>query len=417
MASSHLVPRLCSFLCIITLLYAQPSHLPNHAVVLPVTKDPSSLQYLTKLSNGRSLVPVMLVLDLAGPFLWVDSVSNLVSFSTRRVPSCSLQCSSFSAKALGLKIKTCFSATHSNICDVPAQNSITKLATRSELVEDLIAINPSNKGSKSGKITNLDKFLFSSAPSFLLNGLASGARGMLGLGMTTTSLPSQLALTFGFQRKFTTCLSQSNGLVLFGNESVDPIFGTELTKSLLYTPLADPAGGGGSQEYFITVKSINVNGKQLDLNNQEGAIGWARISSVVPYTTLENSIYNTFVKAYSEAANSMNITRVAPVAPFGLCFSSKEVASGAVGPVVPTIDLTLQSKMVKWRINGRNSMVRLSDGVMCLGLVDGGLNSNIPIVIGGFQLEDNLLEFDLGTRMLGFSNSLLRFQRSCSDML
>ena len=88
-----------------------------------------------------------------------------------------------------------------------------------------------------------------------------------------------------------------------------------------------------------------------------------------------------------------------------------------VGPEVPAIDLVLQSKMVKWRIYGRNSMVQVSNEVMCLGFLDGGLNLKSSITLGGQQLEDVLLHFDLGTSMLGFSPSLLLKQRSCSDFV
>jgi hypothetical protein len=189
----------------------------------------------------------------------------------------------------------------------------------------------------------------------------------------------------------------------------------------MYTPLVtSPDGSGSSQDYSINVKSIKINGKRLSLR-QKGIGGGTKISTTVPYTTLESSIYSTFIKAYKEAATNnyfLNMTVVAPVAPFGLCFSSKEVPSSMLlGPMVPVIDLVLQSEMVKWRVHGRNAMVPVLDEVMCLGFLDGGSKSKTSssIVIGGFQLEDNLLEFNLGTSMLGFSSSLLTRHTSCSD--
>ena len=77
--------------------------------------------------------------------------------------------------------------------------------------------------------------------------------------------------------------------------------------------------------------------------------------------------------------------------------------------------IVLQSEMVKWSIYGRNSMVQVSDDVMCLGFVDGGENPRNSIVIGGFQLEDVLVQIDFDTSMVGFSPSLLTKQASCSD--
>ena len=84
------------------------------------------------------------------------------------------------------------------------------------------------------------------------------------------------------------------------------------------------------------------------------------------------------------------------------------VGSARVGPAAPTIDLVLQSttnkserKKVIWRIWGTNSMVKVSNEVLCLGFVDGGLNPRTSIVIGGYQIEDILLQFDLANSKLG----------------
>jgi hypothetical protein len=47
--------------------------------------------------------------------------------------------------------------------------------------------------------------------------------------------------------------------------------------------------------------------------------------------------------------------------------------------------------------------------------VDGGVNPRTSIVIGGHQLEDNLLQFDLAASRLGFSSSLLFRQTTCAN--
>lgn len=139
---------------------------------------------------------------------------------------------------------------------------------------------------------------------------------------------------------------------------------------------------------------------------------------MIPYTTIESSIYRSFIEAYAKSASAANLTRAASVAPFELCFRSNGIEATATGPAVPAIDLVLQSEMVKWRIHGRNSMVRVSEKVMCLGFLDGGEvtseAASAGVIIGGYQLEDVLLGFDLGASMLGFS-SLLMNERSCSD--
>jgi hypothetical protein len=49
----------------------------------------------------------------------------------------------------------------------------------------------------------------------------------------------------------------------------------------------------------------------------------------------------------------------------------------------------------------------VNKNVACLGFVDGGKEPRTTFVIGGHQLEDNILEFDLVSSKLGFSSSLL----------
>ena len=60
-------------------------------------------------------------------------------------------------------------------------------------------------------------------------------------------------------------------------------------------------------------------------------------------------------------------------------------------------------------------MVRVSDEVVCLGFLDGGVNPRNSIVIGGYQLEDVVVQFDLATSMVGFSSSLVAKNTKCSD--
>lgn len=148
--------------------------------------------------------------------------------------------------------------------------------------------------------------------------------------------------------------------------------------------------------------------------SQEGNSG-TKLSSIVPYTTIQSSIYGNFKSAFLKAAFSMNMTRVTSVAPFDVCFDSNGIDESKVGPNVPVIDFVLQSEMVKWSIYGRNSMVKLSDDVMCLGLLDGGVEQKNPIVIGGYQFEDVLVQFDFDSSMVGFSSSLLMRDSSCSN--
>jgi hypothetical protein len=275
--------------------------------------------------------------------------------------------------------------------------------------------------------------LFGCGSTSLLDGLApeyiEGINGMAGLGRTRISLPSQFSAAFSFPRKFSICLSSSTreyGLVFFGATPTSFLPNIDVSDSLVYTPLIlNPVStasaysqGDPSSDYFIGVRSIRIGENPVSINttlltiNQDG-FGGTKISTVNPYTVLETSIYRAVVGAFVQAL--LGVPRVASVAPFGACFNSRNISSTRVGPGVPAIDLVLQSENVYWRMLGGNSMVRVNDRVLCLGFVDGGANPRTSIVIGGHQLEDNLLEFDLARSRLGFSLTLLSRQTTCAN--
>ncbi|PRQ38801.1 putative aspartic peptidase A1 family, xylanase inhibitor [Rosa chinensis] len=227
---------------------------------------------------------------------------------------------------------------------------------------------------------------------------------MAGLGRFKVGLPTQFAYAFSFNRKFAICLTsaaKSNGVIFFGDSPYVFLPGIDVSKSLKYTKLIlNPVStaaiyfeGDASSDYFIEVKSIKVNEKVVPINTNLLAIdqdgnGGTSISTLKPYTVLETSIYKAVVNAF--------------------------IGSTRVGPGVPAIDLVL-SKGVYWRVFGANSMVQVSKDVLCLGFVNGGVRPRTSIVIGGNQIEDNLLQFDLANKRLGFSSSLLFQQTTCAN--
>jgi len=107
------------------------------------------------------------------------------------------------------------------------------------------------------------------------------------------------------------------------------------------------------------------------------------------------------------------------VEPFGVCYPAGDLTETRVGPAVPTVDLVMQSEEVFWRIFGGNSMVRIEKGgvdVWCLGFVDGGSRRRSAVVIGGHQLEDNVVEFDVDSNRFGFTSSLLLQGTNCANL-
>ncbi|KAK4273135.1 hypothetical protein QN277_021591 [Acacia crassicarpa] len=426
MASSfHYLLLLLLFIAPSSLL-AQSSFRPE-ALVVPVTKDASTLQYVTQIRQRTPLVPVNLVLDLGGQFLWVDCDKNYASSTYRPARCNSAQCSLADASGCG----ECFSpprpGCNNNTCSAIPGNTITRTATSGEVAQDVVSVQSTN-GFNPGRNVTVSRFLFSCAPTFLLNGLANGVSGMAGLGRTKMAFPSQFASAFSFHRKFAICLtSGSKGVAFFGDGPY--VFLPNVhAESLTYTPLIlNPVStapaftqGQPSSEYFIGVKSIKIDQKVVpNINttllsiNKEG-FGGTKISTVNPYTVLEASIFKAVTQAFITASAARNITRVGGVAPFEVCFSMDNVLGTRLGASVPTIELLLQNN-VSWFIFGANSMVQVNDDVLCLGLVNGGDNPRTSIVIGGYQLEDNLLQFDLASSRLGFSSLLFGRMTTCAN--
>ncbi|CAM8961334.1 unnamed protein product [Rhodiola kirilowii] len=363
------------------------------AFVLPITKHSSTLQYLTALRQRTPLVSLHLVVDIGGQFVWNDCETDFVSSSYKVLQYKSKACSRLHYKELGTCWHPVGPGCGKKSCTIWPCNSVSQSITNGNIIQDVVVM-PSTDGSNPGRLVKVPRFLSGCTYSSFLELLADGAKGMAGLGRGDTSLPSQLADTFSFPRKFAICLSRSKG---------------------------EP-----STEYFIGVTSIKINGKPVKLNStlleiDSNGYGGTKISSVSPYTVMHSSIYADVTNAFSK--EMADFQTVAPVTPFKQCYNSTLIKYNHLGPDVPHIDLLLQSSKVYWRIYGTNSMVQVSKEVLCLGIINGGLgftegfqNSGLvtSIEIGGHTIENNLLQFDLEASKLGFSSSLLLHKTRCS---
>nr|XP_043636929.1 probable aspartic proteinase GIP2 [Erigeron canadensis] len=425
MASAFSIPLvfLCSFLFIVSSCIAKTTPRP----ILQVTKDAKTLQYVTQVYQRTPLVPIKLSLDLGGEFMWVNCERGYASSSYKN-PTCGsppcqlLNTTSCITGCLGSPSVDCAN----NTCGSTASNPFGSISTGGPIVGDVFAIQSTN-GKSILPLIKLPSFYFVCGSNVLDVGLANGVTGLAGLGRTGMSLPAQLSSYLKYDRKFALCLSSSNGAVFFGDGPYMLGPNVDASTSLQYTPLiVNTITGGGffgdaSPEYFIGVKSIKINEKRVTGFNEslfsfnaEGE-GGTIISTTRPYTVLETTIYRAVISAFVKAMPK-NVERVANVAPFGACFSSKNIISTRLGPAVPSIELVLESKNV-WRIYGANSMVQVNKDVLCLGFVEArtDFSPTIKVVIGGYQIENNLLQFDLVKSRLGFSSSLLGRSTTCAN--
>ncbi|KAK1292336.1 hypothetical protein QJS10_CPB17g01920 [Acorus calamus] len=382
-----------------TIFYTQ-----TPTLLSPITKEPNTLQYtLTIHTINDSPTPVILLLDLGFAFTWLANCNT--HHPLRHVPCNTPLCAS-------LHSITCM---NNNTCGLFAENPVTRTATPGPAVIDSIILRTTD-GRNVGPLFTVVDFVLSCAGPSLLKGLAEGVVGLAGLGSTSNYGTTTFAL----------CLSGSPSApgVAFFNSVGPYIFqpnDIDLSTSLNYVPLlVNPVGGSTvityhnrpSDEYYVKLTSIRVNGKPVPLD--PSLLQLTKLSTTTPYTTMESSIYKAFVQSFvAESSATMNLTAIESVRPFKACYDEDDVDATRVGWAVPTVDFVMGD--VFWRVFGGNSMVRAGDGKLCLAFVDGGRDAREGMVIGGFQMEDNMLEFDLGRGRLGFSSTLLLKGTTCSN--
>ncbi|KAL7141923.1 hypothetical protein ABFS83_08G087500 [Erythranthe nasuta] len=401
------------------------------AFTFPIKKDATTKQYYTTIQVGSNSTTLDTVVDLGGKFLYFYSDEYLNAASSYRPILCGTrQCEI----ANGVGCIFCFlkppqPGCTNNTCSDYALNPFSGTQGYSGLGQDVLRVR-----STRGALYPLNNFPFQFSDPVLREELAGPAAGLIGLGRTRVSLQGQLASAFKIREKFALCLPSSAGsdgnLIIGDTTYVSPFeeisknsfFTTPLVKNPVSTDMNEVIGNF-TAEYFINVKSIKVDSTTLSLNktllsiNKKDGSGGTSIRTVRPYTGLSKSIYRALVNEFVKAAASQNIKRVAAVAPFGACFDYKTVTTSKTGPNVPIIDFVLQNKDVYWRFYGASSMVLVSADVICLAFVEGQINLTGPttsIVVGGYQLENHLLEFDVKSSKLRFSPSLLLINTSCS---
>ncbi|XP_057512017.1 gamma conglutin 1-like [Actinidia eriantha] len=403
-----------SLFSLIALSESQTAFKPT-TLVLPLQKDRATSLHVATIQKRTPLTSLPFLVDVTARFLWADCEKHYLS-STYHAPFCH---STLCARAPAHYCRRCPSPArpgcHNNSCGVLASNPVTHKTATAELAQDVLSIR-SARSSNPGPMVTVPQFLFACAPSSLLLGpLPKNVQGIAGFGHGPISLPTQLASHFGFSPQFALCLTaspNSNGVVFFGNGPYYIVPGIDISARAAYTPLTVSRQG----EYLIKVSSIKVNGKPIPIKSPSAKQGLIKtmISTTTPYTVLEHSIFTTLTQFF--AGQLSGVPQVKPtVSPFGVCFDSTKLPSTRMGPGVPTIDFVLGNRNVTWSIYGANSLVLARPGVACLAFADGGLSPKAEIVIGTYQLEDNLVQFDLGRSRLGFSSSLLMRRTNCAN--
>jgi len=407
------------------------SHAPNtkpHPFLLPIKKDPATNLFYTSVGVGTPRHNFDLTIDLAGENLWYDCNTHYNSSSYRPIACGSKQCTDVACIGCNGPFKP---GCTNNTCPANTANPLAKYLFGGGLAKDFIYLVQHKLSGLLSSCVDTDGY-----PSFTndespLNGLPKNSRGIIGLSKSHLALPIQLASAYKLPSRFSLCLPSSNhqgftNLLLGAGE-----YPLGTSKFLHTTPLiVNPISTGpisekgvASNEYFIDVKAVKIDGHVVNLKPSLLSIdnkgnGGTKISTMSPFTELQTSVYKPFIRDFLKKASDRRLKKVVAVAPFEACFDSTSIGNSATGLVVPTIDLVLQGG-VQWSIHGANSMVMAKKNVACLAFVDGGTEPRMSavkasIVIGGYQLQDNHLVFDVASSKLSFSSSLLLHNATCS---
>lgn len=359
----------------------------SSALVAQVNYDEGSNSYILKLPFGTPQQTQLLTLDVESPVTAL-SCGNKGSFQ----PSLS-------------------STFHKLSCGGSSSSSAKYSCG---LAEESVTINTTDGTTplKPFTVTGVD---FKCVPS-KANGSSSSAISVAALSSGKLALPAQITENAGLARKFAYCLPSSTsspGTVFFGSsnsyifQSGPPV---NVSSVLSHTTLHTNTDGS----YAISVQNIAVSFVSQKTLNFKKPLK-LRISTVQPYTKLQRSVYKALRSTFRQQISYGNLTAAAPaVAPFDTCFNATKFYSTRAGPGVPQINLQMSDGAV-WSIFGLNSVVSVSDSVLCFAFVDAGIRQ--PSVLGTFQQHDNFLEFDLKHSVLGFSGLLDFYRTVCADFL
>ncbi|XP_051228066.1 chitinase CLP-like [Lolium perenne] len=404
----------------------------NHQMISKIAKDPVTSLYTISIKADQS----PLVVDLAGSLVWSTCPPSAAAHST-------VQCESATcAMAKEQSPPRCRYVDGGRFwenrqpgstecaCTVHPLNPVTGECSTGDLTSLAMSANTTN-GTMELRPEESFAVLGACAPSRLLTSLPVGATGVAGLSRGPLSLPSQLTAQRGFGNKFALCLPD---FAIFGDTPVylsvpDPRIYIDYTTTIPYTPLVtNPANTGG---HYIPVKGISVSwhaadataalprgGLDIDVRTGRGGVV---LSTTTPYTIMRPDVFRAFAMAFDDAIMRGKIPmttmrRVQATKPFELCYNGAFPMLKRSGYDMPYIKLELGNGATRnWTLFNSNYMVQV-EGAMCVGILPMGprgmpVAGEPAVVIGGKQLEDNLLVFDLEKQRLGFS-MLLPYQLS-----
>ncbi|XP_010045850.2 chitinase CLP [Eucalyptus grandis] len=397
---------LALFIFMLGLSSLEVSAQPFHTLVTSLHKDPNTSLHTITLTLDPS---EQYLIDLDAPFIWnrCDSSQPTVSCGE---PKCLTARSYISP----LCPETNNTNDQCSCYDTPV-NPITGLCASSYLSLNELTVYWTAGRSLSTYRIQYGNLYISCAPSSLLQSLPAQAIGVASLSQSPLSLLYQFIID-DLTQKFSLCLSSSSddqGVIFFGDGPyyLEPPANFDASSVLSYTPLIKNPSALG---YFINVTGISINQKAISVPANTFALdvsGGVKLSTTVPYTTLRSDIYSVFMSEFKKALDGF--PRGKKVSPLEYCFKTNVTRPTKVESI-PRIDLVLGDEGY-WTIHKSNLLKQVDADAACLAIVDGGKTAEHAVVIGTYQLENIMLQFDLVQSRLGFSSPLSSFGSSCGN--
>ncbi|KAF0926849.1 hypothetical protein E2562_027433 [Oryza meyeriana var. granulata] len=378
-------------------------------VVVPVTKDPATSLYTIPVRYYDNLV-----VDLTGPLVWSTcAADHLPAPISCQDPTCRLA-NAYLAPTCKASGGGCSSSSE-KVCTAYPYNPVTGQCAAGSLVHTRFIANTTDGKNPLSQVSV--KAVAACAPKKLLARLPSGATGVAGLAGSGLALPAQVASSQGVADKFLLCLPRlgyNHGVAIFGGGPFYLDEGLpEFTSTLEYTPLVTKKD---NHAYYISVNAIALDDARLPLPRGALAAAGVVLCTRVPYGLLRPDVFRPFVQAFEKGLNRSD-AKVAAVAPFELCYRSSMLGNTRLGYFVPAVRLMLAGGK-NYTMTGTNSMVDVNRETACLAFVEmkgvkAGDARSPAVIVGGFQMENILLQFDVEKRRLGFAR--LPFYTSCSN--
>ncbi|RLN23393.1 basic 7S globulin 2-like [Panicum miliaceum] len=402
--SKAVVFSLCLAACCLSPCTLAAAPKGGKPLVTAITKDAATKLYTAPLKDSRPLV-----LDLSGPLICYHPPDCPHTGYGKPDEEDRFRCkctahpyNPFAGKsATGDLTRTTLSANATDgknpmhPCTAHPYNPFAGKSATGDLTRTALSANGTD-GKNPLRPVSLTAVASCAPPSHLAK-LPAGAVGVAGLAASRVALPAQVARTQGVASRFMLCLPRTGaGVAIFGG---GPLFlmtstsppaevGVDLA-TLTRTPLLSKRG---SSSYYLPVKAIAVDKARLQLPLATGGVV---LSTRAPYTALRPDVYRPLVDAFDKALTAKWNSRK-------LCYDSKTLPGPTlIGWLIPDIDLMLEGGKNWTFIAGSNTMVDVNNfTAACFGFVEmkpekGGFGGAPAMEIGGFQMENHVLQFDL----------------------